>query len=200
MGREPASCRRSLSPSLSALPLPGGGGLISSDIKPRRGGRSTDWTSGARKSPFIGRQPRPSLHTVFGGPFLSLNETEGIHPTSHLDETKGFESLGSSNWTICIPFKSFCSEKTPTFPHSFWEANSYYPTGLIMGKVEFTQLQIGWDSGVSMPGPSNLDHLHPFEPLLFLKFSSFFTFILGGQFLLPQRANIQKREFFRPKK
>ena len=28
-----------------------------------------------------------------------------------------------------------------------------------------------------------------FKPLLFWKFSNFFTFILGGQFLLPQRAN-----------
>ena len=46
-----------------------------------------------------------------------------------------------------------------------------------------------------MPGPFNLNHLHPFEPLLFLKFQNFFTFILGGQFLLPQRANNGKREF-----
>ena len=41
----------------------------------------------------------------------------------------------------------------------------------------------------SVPEPFNLDHLHPFEPLLFQNFSNFFTFILGGQFLLPQRAN-----------
>ena len=45
-----------------------------------------------------------------------------------------------------------------------------------------------------MPGPFNLDHLHPFEPLLSCKFSNFFTFILGGQFLLPQRSNYEKRE------
>ena len=159
MGREPASCRRSLPPSLSALPLPGGGGLISSDIKPRRGGRSTDWTSGARKSPFIGRQPRPSWHTVFGGPFLSLNETEGmaIHPFSNLDETKGSESLGPSNWIICIPHSHFSYEYFSTFSLSYRKANSYYISGLIMGKMEFR---------VSVPGPSNLDHLHPFEPLL----------------------------------
>ena len=40
-----------------------------------------------------------------------------------------------------------------------------------------------------------MDHLHPFKPLLFPKFSNFFAFMLGGQFLLPQRANTEKREF-----
>ena len=40
----------------------------------------------------------------------------------------------------------------------------------------------------------NLDHLQPFEPLLFLEFSNFFTFMLGGQFLLPQRADNGKKK------
>ena len=44
-----------------------------------------------------------------------------------------------------------------------------------------------------------LDHLHPFKPLLFRKFSDFFTFILGGQFLLPQRAKNGKRGFIKLK-
>ena len=44
-----------------------------------------------------------------------------------------------------------------------------------------------------MPGPFNLDHLQSLKPLLFPNFYTFFTFILGGQFLLPQRANIGKR-------
>ena len=46
-----------------------------------------------------------------------------------------------------------------------------------------------------VPGALKLDHLHPFKPLLFWKFSTFFTFILGGQFLSPQRANDGEREF-----
>ena len=46
-----------------------------------------------------------------------------------------------------------------------------------------------------MPGAFKLDHLHPVEPILFSKFYNFFTFILGGQFLLPQRANTEKGEF-----
>ena len=39
-----------------------------------------------------------------------------------------------------------------------------------------------------------LDHLQPYEPILFWKFINFSTFILGGQFLLPQRANNWKME------
>ena len=43
-----------------------------------------------------------------------------------------------------------------------------------------------------MPGAFKLDHLQPIEPLLFQKIFNFFTFLLGGQFLLPQRANSVK--------
>ena len=51
-----------------------------------------------------------------------------------------------------------------------------------------------------MPGAFKLDYLHPFKPLLFWKISNFFTFILGGQFLLPQMANNWKMEFFQLQK
>ena len=44
-----------------------------------------------------------------------------------------------------------------------------------------------WDTGFWVPGAFKLDHLKPFKPILFTKFSNFSTFILGGQFLLPQR-------------
>ena len=46
-----------------------------------------------------------------------------------------------------------------------------------------------------MPGAFKLGHLQPFEPILFYKLSICLTFILGGQFLLPQGANSEKREF-----
>ena len=46
-----------------------------------------------------------------------------------------------------------------------------------------------------MPGAFKLDHLQPFEPILSQKIFNFCTFILGGQFLLPQRANMEKRDF-----
>ena len=45
-----------------------------------------------------------------------------------------------------------------------------------------------------MPGAFKLDHLQPFKPILFWQISKIFTFILGGHFLLPQRANTEKRE------
>ena len=44
-----------------------------------------------------------------------------------------------------------------------------------------------------------LDHLHPFKTILLLEFSIYFTLIVGGQFLLSQRANSEngeKRELF----
>ena len=49
--------------------------------------------------------------------------------------------------------------------------------------------------GFSFSRNTKLAHLQPLEPLLFRKFSNLCTFILGGQFLLPQRANNQKRGF-----
>ena len=62
---------------------------------------------------------------------------KGILPTPKLDETEGFQCLGHSNWTICIPLNPFCSRNFPTFSFSYWEANSYYPRGPIMGKGNF---------------------------------------------------------------
>ena len=44
-----------------------------------------------------------------------------------MDDTHGFECLGHSNWTICCLLSQFCSHNFPTFPPSYWEANSYYP-------------------------------------------------------------------------
>ena len=46
-----------------------------------------------------------------------------------------------------------------------------------------------------MAGSFKLDHLQPIEPILYQKIFNFFTFILGGQFLLPQRANNGKEGF-----
>ena len=46
-----------------------------------------------------------------------------------------------------------------------------------------------------MPGAFKLDHLQPFEAVKSHKIFNFFSFILGGQFLLPQSANNGKGEF-----
>ena len=64
-----------------------------------------------------------------------------------------------------------------------------------MEKENSSNPKSGWDSGFSVPGAFKLEHLQPIKPLLFTNFCIFFTFILGGQFLLPQRANNGKREF-----
>ena len=53
------------------------------------------------------------------------------------------------------------------------------------------------DIGISVPGAFKLDHLQPLKPILLRNFSNSFSFILGSQFLLAQRANIEieKGEF-----
>ena len=111
-----------------------------------------------------------------------------------MHETEGFQCLGHSNWTTCSPLSQFCPEHFQTFSLSYWGAHSYYPRGLIMRKGNSPNSRNGWDRGVSVPGAFKLDHLQPFKPILFWNFSNFFTFILGSQFLLPQRANNGKRE------
>ena len=45
------------------------------------------------------------------------------------------------------------------------------------GEMEFSQPEC--ESGISVPGSFKLDHLPPVKPMLFPKFSNFFTFILG---------------------
>ena len=55
-----------------------------------------------------------------------------------------------------------------------------------------------WGSGDWEPGAFKLDHLQLFKAILFWKFLICFMFILGGQFLLPQRANCEKSEFSQP--
>ena len=95
----------------------------------------------------------------FSLPQRANNGKRGIHPTSKLNETRGFQCLGHSNWTICSPLSSFCSRRFSTFSPSYWEANSYYPRGVIMGKGNSHNLKIRWDRGVSVPEKFKLDYL-----------------------------------------
>ena len=112
-----------------------------------------------------------------------------------MDETESFQCLGHSNWTICSPSSRSCFLNFPVFHFYYWEANSYYPRGLIMGKGNSSNSRYGCHRQFSVPGAFKLDHLQPIKPILFPKFYNFFTFIVGGQFLLPQRSNNGKREF-----
>ena len=47
-----------------------------------------------------------------------------------------------------------------------------------------------------MPEAFKLDNLKPFKPLLFLQFSIYLTFILGGLFFLTQSAKREKGKIF----
>ena len=120
----------------------------------------------------------------------------GVFPIPKLNETGGSRCLGHSFWTICSPLSPFCSGNFQFVSSLYWEANSYYPRGPKVRKGRFSNSKTGWDRGVLVPGAFKLDDLHPFKPILFWKFSICFIFILGAQFLLPQRANSEKREFF----
>ena len=79
----------------------------------------------------------------------------GNHPTQELDESGNFECLGYSNWTICSPSNPSCSQNFPTFSLSYWEANSYYPRGLIMGNGESPNSRIEWEKQLECLGHSN---------------------------------------------
>ena len=85
------------------------------------------------------------LHT--GRPILITPEGQkwekGILPSAKMNETGGFECLGPPNWTICSPLHLSHFEIIPTFPPSYWEANSYYPRGPIMGKGNSPNFKIG---------------------------------------------------------
>ena len=69
---------------------------------------------------------------------------------------------------------------------------------LIIRNGESSNSSIGWAWQLWVPRAFKLDHFQPIKPLLFPNFHHFFFFILGGQFLLPQRANYQKRAFIQP--
>ena len=108
--------------------------------------------------------------------------------------SKGFRCPENSNWTIFCLLSQSCSQSFPTFPSSYWEANSYYPREREAENEKMVFTRNGWYTGVWVPGAFKLDHLLPVKPILFSQFSNFSTFILGGQFLLPQREEGWKWE------
>merc|ERR1739842_188579 len=77
------------------------------------------------------------FHFILGSQFLlpqrANNGSWENFPFPNMDGTEGFQCLWHSNWTICSPLSPYCTEIFPTFPLSYWGANSYYPRGLIMG-------------------------------------------------------------------
>ena len=120
---------------------------------------------------------------------------KGNSPNSRNGCHRGFSVPGAFKLDHLQPVKPILFFNLLIFHFYYWESNSYFPKGLIMGKGNSPNSRIGLDRGVSVPGAFKLDHLHPVKPILFSKFYNFFTFILGGQFFLPQRSNNGKREF-----
>ena len=87
------------------------------------------------------------IHLHTGEPILITPEGQlsekGILPTPKLDETEGFQCLGHSNWTISSPLHLSHSEIIPSFSPSYWEAESFYPRGPIMGKGNSSSSKTG---------------------------------------------------------
>ena len=82
-------------------------------------------------------------------------------------------------------------------PRNLW--NAAEEVSDLEGQGNSPNFKMGWYRGLLMPWAIKLDHLQPFAPFTFLNFSIFFTFILGGQFLLPQRSNNGKGNSSNPK-
>ena len=140
---------------------------------------------------------------ILGGHFLlpqRTNSEKREKSNSRNECDRGVQCLEHSNRTICSTLSPICSGKFQFVLCLYWEANSYYPRGLIVREGRFSNSKTEWDRGFWVPGVFKRDHLHPYKPLLFWKFSISFTFILGSQFLLPKRAINGKGEIFQFKK
>ena len=102
-----------------------------------------------------------------GGQFLlpqRANNGKGeFFQPKKVDETAGFQYLGHSNWTSCIPLNHFCSGYFPICFLSYWEANSYYPRGPIIGKWNSSNLDE--TAGFKCLGHSNWASCIPLNPL-----------------------------------
>ena len=92
------------------------------------------------------------------------------------------------------PVKPILFSKFYNFFTFIMEANSYYPRELIMRKGNSSNSRNGLDRGASVPGAFKLDHLHPVKPILFSKFSNFFTFILGANSYYPRERKAENGE------
>ena len=137
---------------------------------------------------------------------LSCWETNSYYPRGPI-MGKGNSTNSNTGWDrgYSMPWAFKLDHLQPFAHFIFWKFCNFFtfilgdqfllPHGLIMGKDNSPNFKIEWDRGFSVPGAFKLDLLQPFEQILSQKIFNFFIFILGGQFLLPQRANMKKREF-----
>ena len=86
------------------------------------------------------------FHFHTGRPILitphprELIREKGIHATSKLDDTKWVWVPGPVKLEHLQLFEPILFQKIFNFSLSYWEANSYFPSGLIIGKRGFMQL------------------------------------------------------------
>ena len=90
------------------------------------------------------------------------------------------EWLGHSNWSICSHWGLFCSYIFQFACVLYWEANLYYPRGILVRKGNSSNSRNGWQRGDWVLRVFKLEHLQPFRPILFLHISICMNFILGG--------------------
>ena len=116
-----------------------------------------------------------------------------------MNETEGLGCGGHSNWTICTPLSPFCFGNFQFVSSLYWEANSYYPRGLIVRKGRFSNSKTEWDRGVivrkasspkcrngrdkgiRLPWVLKLYHLKVFKPILPWQFSTCLTYLTAGR-------------------
>ena len=125
---------------------------------------------------------------ILGGQFLlpqrANNGKREILATSNMDETEGFQCLGHSNWTTCSPLSHFCSDKFQFVSSLYWEAISYYPRCLIVGKEEFSQFQKRMRQWVSSAWGLQTGPLAALCTSHFVKISYLFHFHTGRPILI----------------
>ena len=83
---------------------------------------------------------------------------------SRTEWDRGFECLGHSNWTICSPLSLFWSAKFKFVSSLYWQANSYYPRGLIVRKEHISNSKLYETEGFECLGHSYWTICSPLSP------------------------------------
>ena len=147
---------------------------------------------------------KPILFWQFSICFIFILGAQFLLP--HRANSEKREKCNSrTEWDIgvWVPGALKLDHLQPLKPFSFWQFSICFifilggqfllPQKANSEKREKCNSRTEWDRGVWVPGALKLDHLQPVKPILFWQISICFIFILGGQFLLPQRANSEKR-------
>ena len=97
---------------------------------------------------------------------------------------QGFSACGIQTRPLAACWANFVQKFFQLFDLYTGEPNSYYPRGREAEREKREFARNGWDTGVSLPWASKLDHLQPLELNLLQKISTIPTFILGLPFLI----------------